>query len=250
MLQNVTKKTHEKEACAPQGNSSLNSLTAEGERRRHRRAGVKSVTALRLLIADDHAVILDAVVQYVSQEDDIELVGTAANGEQALRLIEQQHPDVAVLDIRMPKLGGIDVLRQLAGEDTAPPVILYTGYPERSLLLEALDVGARGFLLKESVPSDLMRAVRTVAAGGTYIDPVLAGVLTSPEAAERLGALTKREREILRLLADGMRNQEIGKALSISPLTVATHVKHAMDKLEADTRTQAVASALRQSLIS
>ena len=97
--------------------------------------------------------------------------------------------------------------------------------------------------------SDLMRAIRVVAAGGTYIDPVLAGVLAGPLVPDRLESLTKREREILRLLADGMQNEQVGKALSISPLTVKTHIKHAMVKLEADTRTEAVASALRQSLI-
>jgi DNA-binding NarL/FixJ family response regulator len=215
-----------------------------------RATGADSEAALTLVVADDHQAILDAVVQYVTREDGIELVGTATDGPQALRLIEQEHPDVAILDIRMPEFGGIEILKRLAGSETAPAVILYTGYPERSLLLESLDVGARGFLLKESVPSDLMRAVRVVAKGGTYIDPALAGVLASPQAAERLVGLTKREREILRLLADGMRNQEIGKTLSISPATVATHVQHVMAKLEADTRTQAVASALRQALIS
>jgi len=204
---------------------------------------------LRLVIADDHPAIIDAVARFIADETDIDLVGRAGDGEQALRLIDERRPDVAVLDIRMPPFGGIEVLRRLAGAAGSPAVILYTGFPERSLLLESLDAGARAFLLKESPLSDLMRAIRIVAAGGTYIDPVLAGVLAGPLAAERLPALTKREREILRLLADGMRNDQVGKVLSISPLTVRTHVKHAMDKLEADTRTQAVASALRQSLI-
>ena len=94
-----------------------------------------------------------------------------------------------------------------------------------------------------------MRAIRTVAAGGTYVDPALAGLLAGPQATERLPALTKREREVLRLLADGMRNEQVASHLSISPLTVRTHVKKAMEKLEADTRTQAVARALRESLI-
>jgi DNA-binding NarL/FixJ family response regulator len=205
---------------------------------------------LKLVVADDHEAILDAVTHYASAQEDVELVGTASDGPQTLKLIEQRRPDVAVLDIRMHTFGGIEILKELAGWETAPAVILYTGYPERSLLLEALDAGARGFLLKESVPSDLMRAVRVVGEGGTYIDPQLAVVLASPEAAERLAGLTKREREILRLLADGMRNQQVGETLFISPTTVATHVQNAMAKLDADTRTQAVASALRQSLIS
>ena len=149
----------------------------------------------------------------------------------------------------MPKLGGIEILRKLAEAKNALPVILFTGYPERGLLLECLDVGARGFVLKESPLADLMRAVTIVAHGGTYIDPVLAGVLAGPQVAERLPVLTKREREVLRLLSDGMRNEQVASELLISPLTVRSHVKNAMEKLEADTRTQAVASALRQSLI-
>jgi DNA-binding NarL/FixJ family response regulator len=107
-----------------------------------------------------------------------------------------------------------------------------------------------GFVLKEAPLDDLVRAIRTVAAGQTYIDPALGRVIAGPGGADKLPTLTKREREILRLLADGMRNEQVGRQLSISPLTVRTHVKNAMDKLDADTRTQAVASALRQSLIS
>jgi DNA-binding NarL/FixJ family response regulator len=205
---------------------------------------------LRLLIADDHPAIIDAVARFIEDEEGIELVGRAGDGEKAMRLIAERRPAVAVLDIRMPQFGGIEVLRRLVTTDFIPAVILYTGFPERGLLLEALDVGARGFLLKESPLPDLMRAIRIVAEGGTYIDPVLAGVLASPHAADRLPALTTRQREILRMLADGMRNEQIAKELSISPLTVKTHVKNAMERLEADTRTEAVASALRQSLIS
>ena len=128
-------------------------------------------------------------------------------------------------------------------------MILYTGNAERAVLLEALDAGARGFLLKEAPLDDLMRAIRIVGEGGTYVDAALAGLLAGPLAADRLPSLTKREREILRLLADGMRNEQVAPRLSISPLTVRSHVKNAMRKLEADTRTEAVAKALRDSLI-
>jgi DNA-binding NarL/FixJ family response regulator len=207
------------------------------------------VTArLRVVIADDHPAIVDAVARYLEDEDEVELVGRAVDGDQALRLISQHQPDAAVLDIRMPSVGGIEIARRLLAEKSEIAVILYTGHSERSLLLEALDAGARGFLLKEAPLDDLVRAIKIVCAGGTYVDPALAGVIAGPQAAERL-PLTKREREILRLLADGMRNQEVGRLLSISPLTVRTHVQKAMEKLEADTRTQAVARALRESLI-
>jgi DNA-binding NarL/FixJ family response regulator len=166
-----------------------------------------------------------------------------------LQLIEEHAPDVAVLDIRMPGVGGVDIARKLSAEGSKIAVILYTGHSERSLLLEALDAGARGFLVKEAPLDDLARAIRTICEGGTYVDPALAGVLVGPQATELLPTLTKREREVLRLLADGMHNEQVALELSISPLTVRSHVKNAMQKLEADTRTEAVAKALRDSLI-
>ena len=203
----------------------------------------------RCILADDHPAIVDAVSRFLEEVDDVELVGQAVDGGRALQLIDDLGPDVAVLDIRMPEPNGIEIARRLsaAGSDTA--VILYTAAGERSVLLEALDAGARGFLMKEAPLDDLARAIRIVAGGGTYVDPALAGLLAGPQAAERLHTLTKREREVLRLLADGMRNIQVAEELSISPLTVRSHVKKAMDKLEADTRTQAVALALRESLI-
>jgi DNA-binding NarL/FixJ family response regulator len=203
----------------------------------------------RCVIADDHPAIIDAVSRYLADVDDVEIVARAQNGKQALLLIEEHAPDVAVVDIRMPDVGGIDIARKLSAEGSKTAVILYTGHAERSLLLEALDAGARGFLVKEAPLDDLARAIRTVCGGGTYVDPALAGTLAGPQAAERLPTVTKREREVLRLLADGMRNEQVARELSISPLTVRTHVKNAMQKLEADTRTEAVAKALRDSLI-
>ena len=203
----------------------------------------------RCILADDHPAIIDAVWRFLEDEEEVELLGRAGDGEHALTLIQEVTPDVAVLDIRMPLLTGIEVARKLHAAGDRTCVILYTGYAERALLLDALDAGARGFLLKEAPLTDLMRAIRTVSGGGTYVDPALAGLLAGPQATDRLPALTKREREVLRLLADGMRNEQVALQLAISPLTVRTHVTKAMEKLEADTRTQAVARALRESLI-
>lgn len=203
---------------------------------------------MRVVIADDHPAIVGAVRAFIEAESDIDLVGTATTGPEALRMIAERRPAVAVLDVRMPEPTGIEITRQLVADASPTAVILFTGYPDRALLLEALDAGARGFLLKESPLQDLVRAVRAVSAGGTYVDPQLASMLVTPVATERL-PLSKREREILRLLADGMRNDAVALELGISALTVQTHVRHAMEKLEADTRTQAVAMALRQALI-
>jgi DNA-binding NarL/FixJ family response regulator len=156
---------------------------------------------------------------------------------------------VAILDLRMPGMSGIEVARQVARSAPDTAIILYTAFGDRALLTEALDAGARGFVLKEAPLAEVVRAVELVASGRTYVDPVLAGVLSSSAATERMTSLTQRERDVLRLLADGMSNEEIGKTLFISPETVRTHVRKAMAKLDADTRTQAVATALRQSLI-
>lgn len=199
---------------------------------------------VRCLVADDHPAIVDAVGRCLEAEG-IEVVGTATGGTEALDRIAELTPDVAVVDVRMPGIGGIDVARSAAGTS----VILYTGYGDRALVIEAIDAGARGFVLKESPLSELARAVVVVAEGRTYVDPVLASVLAGPDAAARFPGLTKREREVLRLLADGMRNEQVARELSISPLTVRTHVDKAMEKLEADTRTEAVATALRMSII-
>jgi DNA-binding NarL/FixJ family response regulator len=180
----------------------------------------------------------------------VDVVGRAADGEDALAQIEARKPRIALVDVRMPRLSGIELAKRAAMSSPDTAIVFYTAYGDRALLSEALDVGARGFVLKEAPLADLVRAVERVAAGEAYVDPVLAGVLVSSHAADQLPSLTQREREVLRLLADGLSNEEIGRRLFISPETVRTHVRKAMAKLEADTRTQAVAIALRQSLIS
>jgi DNA-binding NarL/FixJ family response regulator len=205
--------------------------------------------SVRCVVADDHPAIVDAVARFLAGEDGLEIVGTAVDGGAALAQIEEIHPQVAVVDVHMPGMTGIELARRVSTDMPATSVILYTGFGERALVVEAIDAGAKGFVLKESPLPDLVRAIRLVADGRTYVDPVLANVLAGPDATARIPGLTKREREVLRLLADGMRNEDAARELSISPLTVRTHIEKAMAKLEADTRTQAVANALRMSLI-
>lgn len=200
------------------------------------------------LVADDHPAMIEAVCD-VLEEHGIEVAGRARDGEEALTKLETRKPMVALVDLRMPRLSGIEVARRAQRSTPQTAVILYTAYGERALLTEALDAGVRGFLLKEAPLSDLVRAIEMVAGGQTYVDPGLASVLATSDAAVKVTKLTQRERDILRLLADGLKNEEIGKRLFISPETVRTHVRKAMRKLDADTRTQAVATALRKSLI-
>jgi DNA-binding NarL/FixJ family response regulator len=201
-----------------------------------------------VLVADDHPAVVEAVSDVLT-EHGIEVAGRARDGNDALEQIELRKPTVAILDLRMPGQSGIEVARQVARSAPDTAVILYTAFGDRALLTEALDAGARGFVLKEAPLAEVVRAVELVASGRTYVDPVLAGVLSSSAATDGRLNLTQRERDVLRLLADGMTNEEIGKSLFISPETVRTHVRKAMAKLDADTRTQAVATALRQSLI-
>jgi DNA-binding NarL/FixJ family response regulator len=200
------------------------------------------------VIADDHPAMLTAIADTLERSG-VQVVGRASDGQDALAQIEARQPQVALVDVRMPRLSGIEVATKAVVVAPNTSIIFYTAYGDRALLSEALDVGARGFVLKEAPLPDLVRAVERVAAGDAYVDPVLAGVLVSAQS-EKIPTLTQREREVLRLLADGHSNEEIGKRLFISPETVRTHVRKAMAKLEADTRTQAVAIALRQSLIS
>jgi DNA-binding NarL/FixJ family response regulator len=204
--------------------------------------------SITCVIADDHPAMLTAVADVLIKHG-VDVVGRASDGQDALEQIEAKQPRVALVDVRMPRLSGIELAKRAAVVAPNTSIVFYTAYGDRALLSEALDVGARGFVLKEAPLPDLVRAVERVAAGDAYVDPVLAGVLVSAQT-DKVPSLTQREREVLRELADGLSNEEIGKRLFISPETVRTHVRKAMAKLEADTRTQAVAKALRQSLIS
>jgi DNA-binding NarL/FixJ family response regulator len=208
----------------------------------------RTMSDITCLVADDHPAVLAAVSEVLAASG-IEISARARNGEEALEKIEAEPPKVALLDVRMPRLSGIDVARRASRSTPETAILLYTGHAERALVTEALDAGARGFVLKEAPLPDLVRAVETVAAGGTYVDPVLGGIIASAEATASIPSLTQRERDVLRLLADGLTNEQIGKQLFISGETVRTHIRKAMTKLDADTRTQAVATALRQSLI-
>ncbi|HSP73742.1 MAG TPA: response regulator transcription factor [Gaiellaceae bacterium] len=199
------------------------------------------------LVADDHPAVLEAVADYLEAAG-IRVAARARDGEEALAKIESTRPQIALVDLRMPKVSGVEIARLVARSHPGTAVVLYTGFGDRAHLTEALDAGARGFVLKEAPMDDLVRAVATVAAGELYVDPVLAGALAGAVRGEVV-SLTQREREVLRLLADGLSNDEIGKVLFISPETVRTHVRKAMDKLDADTRTEAVAKAIRSSLI-
>jgi DNA-binding NarL/FixJ family response regulator len=198
-------------------------------------------------VADDHPPVLESVSRYLGRRG-YRVVGRARNGEEAVQLVESQRPAVAVLDLRMPGLTGPAAIRRLARSTPQTACLVYSGFGDAPVLTEALDAGARGFVLKDAPLEALLRALETVEGGGMYIDPALADVLIRSTPARELG-LTVRERDVLRLLADGHSNESIGRELFISPDTARTQLGTAMAKLGASTRTQAVAKALRDALI-
>jgi two-component system response regulator DesR len=199
------------------------------------------------VVADDHPAVLESVSRYLEARD-VRVVGRARDGEEAVALIEAQRPALALLDIRMPRLNGTAVVRRISRTTPQCSSVVYSGFGDGALLTEALDAGARGFVLKEAPLDSLVRALETVAAGGMYIDPALADAVI--RATNGDVKLTARERDVLRLLADGHSNESIGRELFISPDTARTQLGVAMAKLGAATRTQAVAIALREELIS
>lgn len=209
-----------------------------------------SSAPLTCVVADDHPPVLQFLSRYLARHG-ISIAASTPDGDEALRKIERTRPTVAVLDARMPGLGGIEIARLLVESSSPTRVLLYTGYGDEALVNDALDAGVGGVIAKDAPLDDLVRAIRVVADGGTYLDAGTAGALLGSRGPKlRPRALTSRERDVLRLLADGHSNEAIGKTLSISPQTVRTHVQKAMEKLGATTRIQAVAMALRESLIS
>ena len=200
------------------------------------------------VVADDHPPVLESISRYLGANG-YRVVGRARDGEEAVKLVEAQRPSLALIDLRMPGLGGTAAIRRVVRTTPQTSCLVYSGFGDSALLTEALDAGARGFVLKDAPLETLVRALETVSGGGMYIDPALADVLIRATPGRELG-LTVRERDVLRLLADGHSNESIGRELFISPDTARTQLGAAMAKLGVSTRTQAVAKALRDALIS
>ena len=200
-----------------------------------------------MLLADDHEVVREGLRLALLRSPHIRVVGEAPDGETAVSLAERRRPDVIVMDLRMPGMDGIEATEEIMRRLPDAKVLIFTAYSERALLQRGLESGARGYILKEAPHETLLRAIEKVAAGETFVDPALMAALTQSRGGADV--LTPREREILQLLADGMSNADAAGQLFISQETVKSHVRHILTKLEADTRTQAVAIALRDAMI-
>jgi DNA-binding NarL/FixJ family response regulator len=203
-------------------------------------------TATTCLLADDHPAILASVAAFLTDEG-VDVVATARTGAEALRALELRTAAVAVLDQRLPDMTGVELATAIAAIRPETAILLYTGFSEAALVQEALDAGISGIVLKDAPLTDLPRAIALVAQGGSYLDPVLGGVLAGARADEP--RLTPRERDVLRLLSKGQTNKEIGAELFLSPETIRTHVHKAVVRLGVRNRTEAVAKGLREGLI-
>jgi DNA-binding NarL/FixJ family response regulator len=199
------------------------------------------------LIVDDHEVVREGLRLSLSRAPHIRVIGEASDGAAAVALAERRKPDVVIMDVRMPGMDGLEATKELSKKLPGISVLIFTAFSERSLLARGLDSGAKGYILKEAPHDTLLRAIERVAKGEGYVDPALMPAFLSGKDREEM--LTAREREILQLLADGMSNNDVAQKLFISQETVKSHVRHILTKLEADTRTHAVAIALREAII-
>ena len=198
------------------------------------------------LIVDDHEVVREGLRLSLSRAPNIRVIGEAADGKSAIALAERRRPDIVIMDVRMPEMDGLEATKVLGERNPDIPVLIFTAYSERSLLSRGLDSGAKGYILKEAPHQTLIRAIEKVSSGEVYVDPALMPAFLPGKGDDML---TGREREILQLLADGMSNADVAARLFISQETVKSHVRHILAKLEADTRTHAVAIALRDAII-
>jgi len=212
-------------------------------------------TKIKLLIADDHSILRHGVRRILEAEPDMTVVGEAATGAEAVKRAKQLKPDIVILDISMPEQDGIACLRQML-KSARVHVLILSVHLEYQIISDAVSAGARGYLAKDSLDTELIAAVRTVAMGGTVFSTNVVRLLASNEQrrssrsnTQLLQGLTAREREILLLLAEGNTPTQVARSLFVSPKTVHTHRQHILEKLDLNTTTELIRFALREGLI-
>ena len=210
--------------------------------------------AVKIMIADDHSMIREGLKNLLELDGDIQVIAEAVDGEDCLEKLQLVKPDVLLLDINMPKKNGLEVLKCLKSRRSKLKVLVLTVHNETEYLMKAVDIGVNGYVLKDSESAELKKAIFTVADGETYIQPSLvpalnAKMIETNKDAEKIKSLTKRELDVLKLLAVGMFNKEVGKRLEISERTVKNHVSNIFKKLGVTDRTQAAVFAIRNNLV-
>ncbi len=212
---------------------------------------------INILVADDHDVVRAGLRFLLERQEDMEIMGEAADGREAVRLTAQLNPSVVVMDIAMPQLNGIDAATQILHKNPEAKVIILSMYADEEFIVRALAAGVKGYLLKDTVQADLVRAVRTVVSGRSFFSPTIAQALAedyvrnlhSRGVEDSYGLLTDREREILQLLAEGKSNKEAATLLQVSVYTVETHRMHLMQKLNLHNTAEIVLYAVRKKIV-
>jgi two-component system, NarL family, response regulator LiaR len=206
---------------------------------------------IRVLVIDDHAVVREGLRSFLELQDGIDVVGEAADGEEGLALATELRPDVVLMDLVMPRLGGVTTIRMLRERVPGARAVVLTSFTDDDKLLPALRAGAAGYLLKNAQPAEVVRAIRAASAGEAVLDPTVAArlVATLARDGEPLDTLTPRERQILVLIGKGYPNKRIAGELRVSEKTVKTHVGHVLAKLGVTDRTQAAVVAVRAGLV-
>jgi two-component system, NarL family, response regulator NreC len=212
---------------------------------------------LRILLGDDHTLVRQGLRKILEERRDWQVVGEASDGRDAARLAELTRPHVAVLDIAMPRLNGIEATRQILRRSPDVRVLVLSMYSSEGYIIQALRAGAKGYLLKDSVDTELIQGVESVAAGKSFFSPAVAKVmlddyvrhLSDKGLQDRYESLSDREREIFQLVAEGHSNKEVADLLSVSPATVETHRAHILQKLDVHNTAELVLYAVRRGVI-
>jgi len=204
---------------------------------------------VRVVLVDDHPVVRAGILGMLAAESDIEVVGEAGTGREALQVVAAAGPDVVLMDLRMPDLDGVEATRALRATEHPPRVVILTTYDTDADILRAVEAGATGYLLKDAPRQELAEAVRAAARGETVLSPPVAAKLVSRMRGADAPALTSREIDVLDLVARGLTNGQIGRALLIAEATVKTHLLRAFAKLGVDDRTAAVTTAISMGII-
>lgn len=210
---------------------------------------------IKIMITDDHSMIREGLKQLLELDGDMKVIAEASNGKECLDLLGTYRPDVLLLDINMPKKNGLQVLQELKNKKNKPKILVLTVHNEVDYLLKAVEIGVDGYLLKDSESAELKKAIQTVVDGENYIQPSLIPALNSKMVEkdsdkDKIESLTRRELQVLKLLAVGSYNKEIAEELGISERTVKNHVSNIFKKLEVTDRTQAAVFTIRNNLIS
>ena len=215
------------------------------------------MTSIRVLIADDHAIVRDGVRALLALSEDITVVGEAANGQQAVELARTLSPDVILMDIAMPGLGGLEATIEIRKDNPQAKILVLTQYEDREYIRRFLKAGVSGYVLKKAAGAELTTAIRAVSRGGLVLDPDVAreamreqvGPATPGQAADPYEALTDREKQVLKLVAEGHSNKEVAELLDISVKTAMSHREHIMQKLDLHSRTDLIRFAIQQGVI-